>query len=227
MQDFAIAVFVKTPEQSPIKTRLAKSTNTNFAKEFYIRSVEITKEVVLLVQNNLPNVSPYWAVAEKNGLSSCLWSDFEKVWQGDGDLGDRLSYVYNFLKSRHRYIILIGADSPLILADHLTETFEHLKSGVNFVLGPAYDGGFYLFGASIGIPTYVWKSVEYSNKTTKIQLMSQLQAISAVKEIEVIRDIDSKEDIFNLLQETESSKTSLLPCQTNIIRWMSLNIKKL
>jgi len=54
-------------------------------------------------------------------------------------LGDRLFQVYNTLKKRHRFVILIGADSPLIHIDHFSETFKSLISGTNFVLGPAYD----------------------------------------------------------------------------------------
>lgn len=222
MHDFAIAVFVKTLKFSPIKTRLAKSTNQEFSDEFYFRSVEITREVISYVQKDFPNVTPYWAVAEKNGLSSGLWSGFEKIWQGDDEnLGDRLFQVYNYLIKRHRFVILIGADSPLIHIDQFTETFKNLESGINFVLGPAYDGGFYLLGGSIEIPKSIWKSVRYSSSTTKFQLKALLQDIGSIKELDPTWDIDTEDDIFSMLK-TVNLNESLLPCQASIIRWMSV-----
>ena len=220
MQDFAIAVFVKTPKLSPIKTRLALSSDQGFSDEFYYRSVKITEEVVSSVQKKFLNVSPYWAIAEEGGLSSGLWSGFEKVWQEDGDLGDRLFQVYSALKIRHRFVILIGADSPLIHMDHFSETFESLKSGSNFVLGPAYDGGFYLFGGSLDLPKSVWKKVRYSTNNTYTQLSNQLKSIGSIRELEPIWDIDEKKDIYSLLKAVPSNKT-LLQSQTSIINWMS------
>lgn len=220
MQDFAIAVFVKTPKLSSIKTRLAESTDRAFSDEFYHRSVKATEEVVLTVQEQFSNVCPYWAIAEEQGLTSDLWSRFEKIWQGNGDLGDRLFQVYNTLKKRHRFVILIGADSPLIHIDHFSETFKSLISGNNFILGPAYDGGFYLFGGSLDLSKSVWKKVRYSTNTTCTQLKNELKSIGSIRELEPIWDIDTKEDIHSLLDATPSSQP-LLQHQTGIINWMS------
>lgn len=220
MQDFAIAVFVKTPKLSPIKTRLAQSTNQDFSDEFYYRSVKVTEEVVSSVQKKFFNVYPYWAIAEEEGLSSGLWTGFEKIWQGDGDLGDRLFQAYSTLKKRHRFVILIGADSSLIHTNHFSETFESLISGTNFVLGPAYDGGFYLFGGSLGLPKTIWKNVRYSTNNTYTQLSNQLKSIGSIRELEPIWDIDEKKDIHSLLETVPSNKT-LLQSQIGIINWMS------
>jgi len=222
MQDFAIAVFVKTPKLSPIKTRLAESTDRAFSDEFYHHSVKATEEVVLTVQEQFSNLCPYWAIAEEQGLTSELWSGFEKIWQGDGDLGDRLFQVYNTLKKRHRFVVLIGADSPLIHKDHFFETFESLISGTDFVLGPAYDGGFYLFGGSIDLPKPIWKKVRYSTNTTCTQLKNELQSIGSIRELEPIWDIDIKENIQLMLKSVPSNK-DLLHSQIGIINWLSNN----
>ena len=69
------------------------------------------------------------------------------VQQGEGDLGARLDCVYAALRHGGApAVALLGADAPQLSPKHLAEAgFLALEAGANFVIGPATDGGFYLF----------------------------------------------------------------------------------
>src|SRR6476620_4510872 len=94
----AIAVFVKTPGMSPVKTRLAKTIGVQAAERFYLLSAASVEAVIREVVHHSfkPDVQlcPYWALAEEAADSYPLWQRFQKIFQGNGTLGDRLNQVY-------------------------------------------------------------------------------------------------------------------------------------
>ena len=110
----AIAIFVKTPGLSPIKTRLASSIGVSAAERFHLLSAKAIESVVLDAFRAEPACIPYWAVAEKEAVHTPYWKSFQTIWQGEGSLGERLACVYDELIQQHSFVIFIGADSPHI-----------------------------------------------------------------------------------------------------------------
>lgn len=228
MKPPAIAIFVKTPGLSPVKTRLAATMGATFAEEFYFRSLGITKEIVRRFTQTCPQTTAYWAVAESAGLDLPLWKDFPKVWQGNGDLGERLSHVYERLREKHDTVCFIGADAPLLTTQQLKRAFlvfdnvSQNRNKIQFVLGPASDGGFYLFAGSSAIPKQVWINVRYSQADTGAKLMANLRRLGAVHQLDEISDVDTKEDLLQILKQSESRE--LLTCQTEFVLWIECNL---
>ena len=219
----ALAIFVKTPGLSPIKTRLAAHTNSNFAQEFYLHALDITHQVASAACKARPAIMPYWAVAEQDGTEHFLWRDFPRLIQGDGTLGERLSFVYNELKKYHDVVILIGADCPLLAASHIIRAFDLLTPRPNqdlFVMGPAQDGGFYLFSGVKDIPKIDWTSVQYSQCDTKNQLSKRLSSFGRVIELEPLSDVDTLDDLISL-PHTNVAKKNLLDAQVALLEWIS------
>lgn len=216
----ALVIFVKTPGCSPIKTRLAKSIGESLAEEFYARCLTATAAYVRDVQKKLPGLKIYWAVAETEGLSSPLWSEFSVISQGEGNLGDRLSNVYQEILKRHGFACFVGADSPHarseLIVQGILETIRYLNE--KFVMGETCDGGFYFFGGSIPVSEALWKSVEYSTSHTANDLREQLRSLGSVVNIETDFDIDTVEDMKHY-REDRFDSSDLLPEQTNLIKW--------
>jgi glycosyltransferase A (GT-A) superfamily protein (DUF2064 family) len=52
-----------------------------------------------------------------------------------------------------RSVVLIGTDSPTLPASYLQRAAAFLSESTEVVLGPAADGGYYLIGARVPIPT--------------------------------------------------------------------------
>lgn len=220
MSAIAIAVFVKTPGLSAIKTRLAAGAGTDTAREFYRRSLAITEAVVASAAIDLPGVRPYWAVAERDALAAPAWQSFATLWQGEGDLGERLHRVYDQLQRAHGSVLLIGADCPLLGVTHLRNARETLcASACDFVVGRAEDGGFYLFGGRTAIPEGVWRAVGYSAEDTADQLLRQLGPLGQTTEIATLPDVDTMADLVRLAARSSSSGT-MLPSQVALLDWV-------
>ncbi len=198
----AIAVFVKTPGLSPVKTRLAATIGTAAAEQFYVLCTEAIQETLETATKTL-NIVPFWAVGEEAGLSHPLWQGFEALYTGEGGLGERQHHIYQRLLAKYQRVILIGADSPQLSSSHLNDAIEALdiygSDSTSFALGPAVDGGYYLLAGRAAIARDIWTNVTYSAADTGEQLLSQLPSKTAL--LEPITDVDTIEDISALKRE--------------------------
>ena len=193
----AIAVFVKTPGLSPVKTRLAATIGTAAAEQFYVLCTEAIRETLETASKTL-DIVPFWAVGEEAGLSHPLWQGFEALYTGEGGLGERQHHIYQTLLAKYQRVILIGADSPQLSSRDLNNAIEALQSN-SFSLGPAVDGGYYLLAGRAAIARDIWTNVTYSAADTGEQLLSQLPSKTAL--LEPITDVDTIEDISALQRE--------------------------
>ena len=66
--------------------------------------------------------------------------------QTDGDIGCRMQAAIAGHLGRMQRLLLIGSDCPDLTAAIMEEAFAALTTN-DLVLGPAYDGGYYLIGA--------------------------------------------------------------------------------
>jgi glycosyltransferase A (GT-A) superfamily protein (DUF2064 family) len=211
----AIAVFVKTPGLSPVKTRLAASIGTPDAEHLYRLCVSAIEQTLLGATQDL-SISPFWAVGETAGLSNALWQGFESIHTGDGGLGERQHHIYQTLQARYQRVILVGADSPQLSVKLLKEAIKALDKHT-FAIGPAVDGGYYLFAGRAPVPKNIWTSVIYSAADTAEQLCAQLP--SPAVELERITDVDTINDL-KVLKSELLAETALSHKQEEIIRWI-------
>jgi rSAM/selenodomain-associated transferase 1 len=203
----AVAIFVKTPELTPVKTRLAVSASPGVASEFYRRSVEATQAMAISLGREFV---AYWSVAEAAGLTDHRWQSLRAIGQGEGDLGDRLHHVYHHLLSRHKRVLLIGCDCPQLSAEDLRAAQRELASAP-FVVGPARDGGFYLFGGRLPIAKGAWQQVPYSSSDTLSALVNTLEPLGRIARCPMKTDVDTVEDLIELRREMTPDRLDSLP----------------
>ena len=216
----ALAIFVKTPGLTPVKTRLARDIGATAATEFHVRAARC---VAAVARAAMPDVQPYWAVAEQPGVRDPLWAGFPSVWQGEGELGSRLHEVYSRLLQRHGSVLLIGADAPQVTPGLLSGAGRTLHQDAPFTIGPARDGGFWLFGGRLPVPERVWRGIAYSTEETGAQLLAALRP-SAVRTCPVLSDADRLDDLPGVLAAL-SELADPLPEQTNLALWLSQLIR--
>ena len=214
----AVAAFVRTPGHSPGKTRLAAGIGTEGAAEFYRLALAITASV--LERAGELGLAPYWAVAEAEGMDDARWQTLPRLWQGEGNLGARQDRVYRHLLKSHPAALLIGADCPLLNAADLLQARGSLSRGPSFVLGPATDGGYYLFGGRIPVPSALWNGVEYSSPGTAGQLLAALRPLGAVELLPELPDVDTRADLGMILSHGRADG-ELVPQQRALIGWMA------
>ena len=214
MLQVTAAVFVKSPGLSPVKTRLATHLGVEAATDFYLLSCAAVEEVLQLTPNLGEAV---WALAEAEADHLSWWKNFRTVRQGTGSLGERLHQVYSSLTEEGRGVLLLGADAPQISPNLIEEAIERVRAG-GFVVGPALDGGFYLFGGSQPIPAEVWTQVQYSQSDTLSRLCAGLGQQDSLSFLPVLRDVDEWEDLL-ALRAAWRLETQLLPAQLRLQQW--------
>jgi glycosyltransferase A (GT-A) superfamily protein (DUF2064 family) len=92
-------------------------------------------------------------------------------------------------------VIIIGNDSPDISANHIVESFNYISKSV--VIGPSYDGGFYLLGL-----TKSKFSKNISARWNTSYVLNDILTFFTNKDIHQLNclmDIDSVADLVNWL----------------------------
>lgn len=201
----AIAIFVKTPGHSPIKTRLAADIGAPAAEDWYRRSVQATLAVVKQYVD--AGCGPaFWAVAEEGALSDETWSSLPRIAQPEGGLGERMSAVYQCLLDEHGDVILIGADAPQLQAGELARAAKWLGAidEERYALGTALDGGFWLFGGNRPLPLRTWTQVGYSQPDTAAQFRLSVGADRRWLDLGALRDVDAADDLPGVADALEA-----------------------
>lgn len=213
----ALAIFVKTPGYSPLKTRLAATVGEAAALVFYRLA---SAAVAAVARAGQPLVTPCWAVAEADADAHAAWPDFPVIWQGEGDLGTRMHHVFETLLTRHDSVLLVGADAPQLVPEQLAQAAGALADpSVAFVLGPAADGGFWLFGGNTPVPQVVWQSVRYSQADTCQALRRALPATNGIVDLPVLTDVDHADDLPPVLAALERLPGAV-PAQRVLAAWI-------
>ncbi len=216
----AVAIFVKTPGCSPVKTRLAKRLGRALAEECHWRSAACVAESV--GASGLPG---YWAVAEPEALETPAWPGFRCLAQGDGSLGRRMSNVHADLVRRHGGAILVGADLPQIEADQLLRAAAWLESNTpRQVLGTARDGGFWLFGSNRIHAPEDWESVPYSAADTARRFVAAIGE-GRWQTLESRTDLDRLDDLGHVLAELRALR-SPGHAQVALVPWLERCVER-
>ncbi|MDT8448976.1 MAG: DUF2064 domain-containing protein [Wenzhouxiangellaceae bacterium] len=212
----AVAIFVKTPGHSPIKTRLAAVLGRETAEDWHRRAAACVAEV-----GGAAGLPIYWAVAEAGGLDHPLWRNLPRIGQPEGSLGLRMAGVHTALVRRHGSAILVGADLPQLEPHHLRFAADWLTGEASrSVLGPAHDGGFWLFGANHAIDAGTWDSVRYSRSDTAREFLRSVDTECAWEMLEPLTDLDEPDDLGRVLAELRAINEPL-PCQRRLIDWLA------
>ncbi len=213
----AVAIFVKTPGHSPVKTRLADGIGSALAAEFHRRAASAVGAVAHAAGSD---IRPHWAVAEREALAHPAWRAFPTVWQDDGDLGTRLDRVYAALLERHGSVLLIGADAPQVTPALLRDAARTVRNGgPPYAVGPATDGGFWLFGGRAPVPPDVWHSVAYSRADTGARLAEALQRFGSISWLPALADTHEALDLPALASALRCLRGPL-PEQATLGDWL-------
>lgn len=129
--------------------------------------------------------------------------------QSEGDLGSRMEQAFldSFRERSHR-VLLIGSDCPGLDHGKLEQAFETLKRH-DLVLGPSFDGGYYLIGikkaASLLFAGISWGTDRVLSQTHRIAGQIGLKTFL----LDPLADIDRPEDLSLLTTFLFPSSPSL------------------
>lgn len=200
-----LALFVKTPARSPVKTRLWPAIGREAAEALYLDCAAAGADIARSL-HGAGLVHAYWAVAEaeapigangdEEGRQANPWPELPCLSQGDGGLGERMATVYHELLARHGAALLIGTDVPQMPATAIAEACAVLVDGLaDLVIGPSDDGGFWLVGGRIALPRSTWTVPRYSTGDAAADFLAALPVGLRVHHLLRLRDLDEAGDL--------------------------------
>ncbi|GGD68100.1 hypothetical protein GCM10011514_35290 [Emticicia aquatilis] len=140
----AIIIFIKNPQLGKVKTRLAATVGNERALEIYHLLMQHTKAIT----KPLIDIDKYLFysdfVDEKD-----IWgnTEYHKSVQFAGqDLGLKMAEAFvETYHQKHAKALIIGSDCLELNQDIITDAYRQLSTN-EVVIGPAFDGGYYLIG---------------------------------------------------------------------------------
>ena len=215
----AVAIFVKTPGLSPIKTRLAATIGVSLAEHWHQLAAQAVAEIA-----QAASIGPvYWAVAEAEGVDYPLWQGLPRRLQPQGALGTRMAHIHNGLIQSHGQAILLGADTPQIVPTDLVQASDWLsKTSPRQVIGPATDGGFWGYGSNRVIEPNRWERIAYSQADTLKTFQAQFDGVGSWLSLATHTDVDEQHDMSEAHRALSAlSKPS--PTQRALVKWLENN----
>ena len=198
----AIIIFAKYPELSKVKTRLAKDIGKQKALKIYkiLLNNTITK---LTPKKNNANYKIYIAYTPINKKKEFqkIFPNIKLIPQTGKTLGERMHQIFKKILKKYKTWLIIGSDIPTINKTAINKTIKQLKNN-DVVIGPAYDGGYYLIGMKK--PINIFSNIHWStkkvlqetiNKTKQNKLTYYL--ISKKRDIDTIQDLNKYCAIIN------------------------------
>jgi rSAM/selenodomain-associated transferase 1 len=184
-----IIIFVKNPEIGKAKTRIAATVGDEKALFIYEALLSITKDVIkkVDVQKHL-----FYTHFVNSGDD---WSNdvFSKYIQIDDDLGGKMKDAFERVLLINDKVIIIGSDCPKISKEIIQDAFDALNKK-DVVIGPTFDGGYYLLGMKNLIPG-LFDNMVFSTSSVFNDTLKRINDLSITHHIlPTLHDVDYYED---------------------------------
>ncbi|CAL68547.1 TIGR04282 family arsenosugar biosynthesis glycosyltransferase [Christiangramia forsetii] len=184
-----LLIFTKNPVAGKVKTRLAKDLGNEKALEIYKFLLDHSAKFTSSV--NAAKQVHYSDSVNNNDI----WNNemYSKKKQFGEDLGERMLNAFkNGFEENYKKIIVIGSDMYDIDSNDIENAFEELENH-EYVIGPAEDGGYYLFGMK-SLNSDVFKDKEWGTSSVLKDTLKDLSN-EDVKLLESRNDVDLLDDI--------------------------------
>ncbi len=190
-----IIIFARAPVPGKVKTRLIPAVGAKMASALaHAFNLDALRKVSALRQRLV-----VCGLGRKSYFER-LASPYEAliVGQASGDLGRRMAKALE--PWCREGAILLGTDTPSLPPDHLKRAIE-LLSIAPVVIGPSFDGGYYLIGVRGPLPD-IFEKMEWGTETVLENTLSRLRSRSVPFELAPPwYDIDTKDDLERLVAD--------------------------
>jgi uncharacterized protein len=147
--DRVLVIMAKAPRPGRVKTRLSPALPVQAVTAFYRCLLEDTLALAQSLGVEVAIMCPGSDVSELSQLAGTTATVIAQT--GEGLAAGLTSVFAHFTKDRPRRVIAFDSDSPHLPRSVLLDAFEMLATH-DMVIGPTYDGGYYLVGARASYP---------------------------------------------------------------------------
>src|SRR6202166_647588 len=145
-----LVIMAKAPKPGMVKTRLTESLPSPAVTALYRCLLEDT--LALATSLTSVEVAVTCPESDQDELAHLVGNTVQVVAQKGEGLAARLtSVVQHFTAAGRQHVIAFNSDSPHLAPSILDSAFEILAAH-DVVVGPTYDGGYYLVGAKAAHP---------------------------------------------------------------------------
>jgi rSAM/selenodomain-associated transferase 1 len=201
-----LLVFARLPEFGKVKTRLAADLGAERTLAVYEAMLRDLLQSIG-VSDESTEIECVWPpTPNANGaLLRRAFGGHAMAMQTGATLGDRLSMAFSerFFFHRTEKIVAIGVDDPLLPRELIDHAFALLDS-CEYVVGPAQDGGYYLFGCrAMSFEPEVFHGIEWGTATVLTETIRRIAASGRTCAVLPERfDIDTAEDLERYARAT-------------------------
>lgn len=178
----SLLIFAKPPVMGKVKTRLAAERGEKEALILYTAFLQDTASLCAGWRTSSAGADPnrrlVLCVADQ--IEDPLMVDLARVGgarlmlQTDGDLGERLTNAFQQEFDRGaRAVCAVGGDSPTLPGYLLDQAFRCLF-WERVVIGPTFDGGYWLVGAQRPAPD-IFSQIPWSTPAVTMRTLAKLQ----------------------------------------------------
>jgi rSAM/selenodomain-associated transferase 1 len=201
-----LLVFARLPELGKVKTRIAADLGAPRALAIY---ESMLREILGAIGTSSPltEIEFLWPpTPHANGaLLRRAFGQHAVAMQTGATLGDRMSMAFSerFFFHRTEKIVAIGVDDPRLPRDVVDQAFALLDS-CEYVIGPAEDGGYYLFGCrALSFEPEVFQDIEWGTSSVLARTVRKIAATGRTVAILPERmDIDTAGDLERYARRT-------------------------
>ena len=198
LDDRCLLFFVKNPERGKVKSRLAATIGDDSAVSLYKNLV--AQMLSTLKEGTFPLYICFFPKNAQKPIKNWLGREYHYIPQNGKDLGERMrnGFIDGFAMG-HRRVVLIGSDIPDLPLGFIKEAFASLRKK-DAVVGPAYDGGYYLIGfKDKTFSPQVFEGMAWGTQNVFDETMKKLKrSRRVVHTLPYLRDIDTAKDLKHL-----------------------------
>jgi uncharacterized protein len=217
--DHVLVIMAKAPRPGTVKTRLTPSLSPETVTAFYCCLLDDT----LALARSLSDVEVVIMCPESdvNELARIAGKEASVVAQkGEGLAAGLTSVFAQFAEGHQRRTIAFNSDSPHLPRSVLEDAFERLTAH-DLVIGPTYDGGYYLVGAKALHPALFARD-GMGTSTALERLLSRARTLElSVGLADPFYDIDVAEDLTRLAAELRLAPARAPRTAEWLIEWES------
>jgi rSAM/selenodomain-associated transferase 1 len=196
--DRCLLFFLKNPEGGKVKSRLAAVIGDDSAVRLYKNLV--TQMLSTLKEGTFPLYICFFPKNAQKPIRNWLGREYRFMPQNGKDLGERIrNGFFDGFAMGYKRVVLIGSDIPDLPINYIEEAFKSLKE-MDAVIGPAFDGGYYLIGfKDKTFSPQVFEGIAWGTETVFDKTVRVLKKLhQRVHTLPYQRDIDTAEDLKRL-----------------------------
>lgn len=187
-----LVVFTRYPEAGRVKTRLIPALGERGSEMLHRKMVELTLAQARAFGGE---VEVHFSGGSHQLMRSWLGKQLQYRKQKGTTLGDRLyNAVAEAFAENNSKVVVIGTDCPGLTTGHIERAFNLLDRS-DLVLGPAFDGGYYLIGLK-KVVKELFSGIKWGSDLVYRQtIVAAERANLRITELEKLADIDCPSDL--------------------------------